>query len=122
MISHTRVQENKNEVFGLKKFVPGVQEYKIIILVLDLYILRLYYEVRNQENNNINFGFRGGFEMLLTVKETAELLRISERYTYQLIKKNKLPHIKLGGKILCDKQSLIDYLKSIEQASIKKEA
>lgn len=61
MISHTRVQENKNEVFGLKKFVSGVQEYKIIILVLDLYILRLYYEVRNQENNNINFGFRGGF-------------------------------------------------------------
>lgn len=122
MISHTRVQENKNEVFGLKKFVSGVQEYKIIILVLDLYILRLYYEVRNQENNNINFGFLGGFEMLLTVKETAELLRISERYTYQLIKKNKLPHIKLGGKILCDKQSLIDYLKSIEQASIKKEA
>lgn len=62
------------------------------------------------------------FEMLLTVKETAELLRISERYTYQLIKKNKLPHIKLGGKILCDKQSLMDYLKSIEQASIKEEA
>lgn len=59
--------------------------------------------------------------MLLTVKETAQLLRISERYTYQLIKKNELPHIKLGGKILCDKQSLMDYLKSIEQGSLQKE-
>ncbi|MCD8784446.1 helix-turn-helix domain-containing protein [Staphylococcus xylosus] len=60
--------------------------------------------------------------MLLTVKETAKLLRISERYAYQLIKNNELPHIKLGGKILCDKQSLMDYLKSIEQGSVKKEA
>ncbi|MEY8619723.1 helix-turn-helix domain-containing protein [Staphylococcus xylosus] len=59
--------------------------------------------------------------MLLTVKETAQLLRISERYTYQLIKKNELPHIKLGKKILCDKQSLMDYLKSIEQGSLQKE-
>ena len=53
--------------------------------------------------------------MLLTVKETAEFLRISERYTYELIKKNQLPHIKLGGKILCDKDSLLVYLKSIEK-------
>ncbi|MBO3062012.1 MULTISPECIES: helix-turn-helix domain-containing protein [Mammaliicoccus] len=55
--------------------------------------------------------------MLLTVKETAEFLRISERYTYELIKKNKLPHIKLGGKILCDKDSLLVHLKSIEKGN-----
>ncbi|BGE81981.1 helix-turn-helix domain-containing protein [Staphylococcus petrasii] len=52
--------------------------------------------------------------MLLTVKETAEFLRISERYAYKLIGNNKIPYIKLGGKILIDKNSLIDYLHKIE--------
>lgn len=52
--------------------------------------------------------------MILTVKEAAEFMRISERYTYKLIKENKLPHIKLGKKILIDKNSLIDYLHKIE--------
>ncbi|RQN00092.1 helix-turn-helix domain-containing protein [Staphylococcus warneri] len=56
--------------------------------------------------------------MFLTVKETAKLLRISERYTYQLIKKNEIPHIKLGSKILIDKDSLMEYLHNLE----KKEA
>lgn len=79
-------------------------------------------KLETKRTYKLNLVSREVFEMLLTVKETAELLRISERYTYQLIKKNKLPHIKLGGKILCDKQSLMDYLKSIEQASIKEEA
>lgn len=52
--------------------------------------------------------------MILTVKEAAEFLRISERYTYQLIKENKLPHIKLGKKILINKSSLISHLRDIE--------
>ncbi|MGI2288273.1 helix-turn-helix domain-containing protein [Staphylococcus cohnii] len=56
--------------------------------------------------------------MFLTVKETAELLRISERYTYQLIRNNELPHIKLGSKILIDKDSLMKFLHNLE----KKEA
>ena len=60
----------------------------------------------------------GGDYMFLTVKETAKLLRISERYTYQLIKKNEIPHIKLGSKILIDKDSLMEYLHNLE----KKEA
>lgn len=50
--------------------------------------------------------------MILTVKEAAEFLRISERYAYQLIKENKLPHIKLGKKILIDKSSLISHLRA----------
>lgn len=52
--------------------------------------------------------------MILTVKETAEFLRISERYTYKLIKENKIPHFKLGKKILIEKNSLINYLHKIE--------
>lgn len=53
--------------------------------------------------------------MFLTVKETAELLRISERYTYQLIRNNELPHIKLGSKILIDKDSLMKFLHNLEK-------
>ncbi|UXR37486.1 helix-turn-helix domain-containing protein [Staphylococcus simulans] len=52
--------------------------------------------------------------MLLTVKETAKFLRLSDKYTYRLIKENKIPHIRLGGKILVDKESLIEYLHKIE--------
>ena len=52
--------------------------------------------------------------MILTVKEAAQFMRISERHTYKLIKENKLPHFKLGKKILIDKSSLINYLHDIE--------
>ena len=58
--------------------------------------------------------------MILTVKEAAAFMRISERYTYKLIKENKLPHIKLGKKILIDKNSLIDYLHKIEIKEVSK--
>ncbi|MDS0980153.1 helix-turn-helix domain-containing protein [Staphylococcus hominis] len=52
--------------------------------------------------------------MIITVKEAAEFLRISERYAYKLIKDNKLPHFRLGKKILIEKNSLIKYLHDIE--------
>ncbi|MEB7383127.1 MULTISPECIES: helix-turn-helix domain-containing protein [Staphylococcus] len=52
--------------------------------------------------------------MFLTVKETADFLRVSEKQTYKLISNNKIPYIKLGGKILVDKNSLIDHLHKIE--------
>ncbi len=52
--------------------------------------------------------------MFLTVKETADFLRISEKHTYKLISNNKIPYIKLGRKILVDKNSLIEHLHKIE--------
>ena len=48
--------------------------------------------------------------MYLTVKETAELIRMSERHTYKLIQKNVIPHTKIGGKILINKEKLLDTL------------
>ena len=52
--------------------------------------------------------------MYLTVKETAELIRMSERQTYKLIQKNVIPHTKIGGKILINKEKLLDTLEKEE--------
>ncbi|MCI2913505.1 helix-turn-helix domain-containing protein [Staphylococcus hominis] len=52
--------------------------------------------------------------MYLTVKETAELIRMSERHTYKLIQKNVIPHTKIGGKILINKEKLLDRLEKEE--------
>ena len=35
--------------------------------------------------------------MLLTVKETAELLRTNRNYVYELIKNKKLPAVRIGS-------------------------
>lgn len=48
--------------------------------------------------------------MFLTVKEAAELLRLSERQVYTLIKENVIPHSRLKGKILVHKQELLKQL------------
>lgn len=52
--------------------------------------------------------------MFMTVKEVARLLRISERHTYKLIKKNVIPHTKIGGKILINKEKLLNTLEKKE--------
>ena len=52
--------------------------------------------------------------MYLTVKETAELIRMSERHTYKLIQKNVIPHTKIGGKIRINKEKLLDTLEKEE--------
>ncbi|WP_251943576.1 helix-turn-helix domain-containing protein [Staphylococcus sp. Marseille-Q5304] len=52
--------------------------------------------------------------MYLTVKETAELIRMSERHTYKLIQKNVIPHTKIGGKLLINKEKLLDTLEKEE--------
>ena len=52
--------------------------------------------------------------MYLTVKETAELIRMSEGHTYKLIQKNVIPHTKIGGKILINKEKLLDTLEKEE--------
>jgi len=56
------------------------------------------------------FKFEGGFNMFLTIKETAELLRFSEHRTYTLARNNEIPSVKVGGKILIPKDKLLDQL------------
>ncbi len=57
---------------------------------------------------------RRGDYMYLTVKETAELIRVSERHAYRLIKQNVIPHTKIGGKILINKERLLNTLEKEE--------
>ena len=54
--------------------------------------------------------------MFLTVKETAELLRMSERHVYKLIKQNIIPHIKIKGKILIEREELLLSIKNKEDS------
>ena len=51
--------------------------------------------------------------MFLTVKETAELLRVSQRHVYKLVKNKEIPSIRLKGKILVDKDELLTKLKEV---------
>ena len=47
---------------------------------------------------------------VLTVKEAAEILRISSSKVYQLIRENQLPHIELGHRYVVPKQRLMDWV------------
>ena len=47
---------------------------------------------------------------VLTVKEAAEILRISVSKTYQLIRENRIPHIELGHRYVVPKQKLLEWV------------
>ena len=47
---------------------------------------------------------------VLTVAETAKVLRIGRNKAYEIIKKGKISAIKLSGKILVPKTSLVTFL------------
>ena len=64
--------------------------------------------VRRSENMNI-----------LTVKQTANKLNCSERTVYRLVQNNELPHIRLGGMILFNEDTLNDYLQKLENKTKK---
>lgn len=49
-------------------------------------------------------------KMTLSVKEAAELIRISKPKMYALIHKNEIPSIYVGKKILIARQALLDWL------------
>lgn len=48
--------------------------------------------------------------MFLTIKETAELLRVSERHIYTLVRKSEIPSVHVGSKILIPKEQLLNQL------------
>ena len=49
---------------------------------------------------------------LLTATETREWLRLSSSKLYALVKKKEIPHIKIGGKILFDKEKVQTWLET----------
>jgi excisionase family DNA binding protein len=47
---------------------------------------------------------------VLTVKETAAVLRLGKNKTYELINNGTIPHIKLGRKVLVPKKKVLELL------------
>lgn len=48
----------------------------------------------------------------LTVKELAEWIRLSKSKIYSLVAENKIPHVKVGGKILFVKSAILTWIES----------
>ena len=55
---------------------------------------------------------------LLTIKEVAELLKISQMSVRRLQQGRHLPYIKVGGSIRFAKSDIVDYLKKVRVESI----
>jgi excisionase family DNA binding protein len=49
---------------------------------------------------------------LLTAKEVREWLRLSSSRLYALVKKKEIPHVKIGGKILFDKEKVQNWIET----------
>jgi excisionase family DNA binding protein len=48
----------------------------------------------------------------LTVKELCDWIRLSRSKVYSLVTSNKIPHAKVGGKILFDKEKIKIWIES----------
>jgi excisionase family DNA binding protein len=48
----------------------------------------------------------------LTVKELSQLIRISKTTIYDLVKDEKIPHIRIEGRIVFDKVKIKDWMDS----------
>jgi excisionase family DNA binding protein len=48
--------------------------------------------------------------LLLTVPETARLLRISRNLAYELVRQNILPHVRLGRRVLIPRHGLEQWI------------
>lgn len=55
-----------------------------------------------------------GYPTALTVKETAELLRITTKTIYKLIKEKAIPTVKVGREYRILKKNVVDYLRQRE--------
>ena len=52
----------------------------------------------------------GSEAFLLTVKEAAKLLRVSDNTCYELIRQRRIPHIRLGRRILIPRRGLEEWI------------
>jgi excisionase family DNA binding protein len=52
-----------------------------------------------------------GDSLLMDVKEVQELLKIGETKTYEIIRKENIPHIRVGRQIKVLRQGLYDWIK-----------
>ena len=49
---------------------------------------------------------RGTSSLVLTVKETSKLLRLSKNATYEAIRRKQVPAIRIGGRLLVPRAAL----------------
>ena len=56
----------------------------------------------------------------LTTEETAEYLGVSYWLIGQMVRKNEIPHFRVGGRILFRKQSIDDYMEQQEKIAFDK--
>lgn len=56
--------------------------------------------------------FTMSVKQYLTVKELCEWIRLSRSTVYTLISENQIPHFKLGGKILFDREKIQNWIDS----------
>lgn len=56
--------------------------------------------------------------IVLTVEEAAGLLRISRGLAYEMVRDGRLPHIRLGRRILVGRQALEQMLSCPESARV----
>lgn len=47
---------------------------------------------------------------ILTVKEAAAILRVSQSKLYQMVKDGKVPHVSLGGRIIFPETRLMEWV------------
>lgn len=57
---------------------------------------------------------------LLDAAETVEFLdgKFSKWTLYELVKKGKIPHLKISGRVYFRPEALVDWLAELEQASV----
>jgi excisionase family DNA binding protein len=49
---------------------------------------------------------------VLKVEEAAEILRVSKSKVYQLIRENRLPHIKLDGRVVIPRARFLSWIEN----------
>lgn len=54
-------------------------------------------------------------EKLLTIDQVAELLQIPKGSIYNLVHEDRIPHLKIGGRLRFQESSLQDWLKKYER-------
>ncbi|PFR94851.1 helix-turn-helix domain-containing protein [Priestia megaterium] len=57
----------------------------------------------------------------ITVKEVATLIGVSKDLIYELVREKKIPHIKIGKRILFAHVNINNWLNEIQNDSYKKE-
>ncbi|SHF31404.1 DNA binding domain-containing protein, excisionase family, partial [Desulfofundulus australicus DSM 11792] len=57
----------------------------------------------------------------MTAKEAAEILGVSEWTVYDLARRQMVPHVKIGRRVLFRRTSILAWLEAQEQASVRRE-